>query len=106
MTPQLQQAIKMLQLSNIELVDVVAAEIEQNPLLEHGEHETDDAPAAERDSAPPAISSTPIALPEALGDGHDGDLAGDAADHWRDAGGEEGDGSVDRGGDALPWHTR
>ena len=37
MTPQLQQAIKMLQLSNIELADFVDAEIEQNPLLEHGE---------------------------------------------------------------------
>ena len=45
MTPQLQQAIKMLQLSNLELADFVEAEIEQNPLLEHGEHDTDEAPA-------------------------------------------------------------
>lgn len=34
MTPQLQQAIKLLQLSNIELSDFVDREIEQNPLLE------------------------------------------------------------------------
>ena len=34
MTPQLQQAIKLLQLSNLELVDYVAEEIERNPLLE------------------------------------------------------------------------
>ena len=37
MTPQLQQAIKLLQLSNIELAEFVEAEIERNPLLEHGE---------------------------------------------------------------------
>jgi RNA polymerase sigma-54 factor len=34
MTPQLQQAIKLLQLSNLELADYVAAEVEKNPLLE------------------------------------------------------------------------
>jgi len=34
MTPQLQQAIKMLQLSNLELGDFVDGEIQQNPLLE------------------------------------------------------------------------
>lgn len=33
MTPQLQQAIKLLQLSNIELVDYVTQEVERNPLL-------------------------------------------------------------------------
>ena len=42
MTPQLQQAIKMLQLSNLELADYVDAEIEQNPLLERGEAEGED----------------------------------------------------------------
>ncbi len=34
MTPQLQQAIRLLQLSNIELAAYVESEIEQNPLLE------------------------------------------------------------------------
>lgn len=34
MTPQLQQAIKLLQLSRLELVDTVQQEIEQNPVLE------------------------------------------------------------------------
>ena len=34
MTPQLQQAIKLLQLSNLELADYLAAEVEKNPLLE------------------------------------------------------------------------
>src|SRR6185437_10224759 len=40
MTPQLQQAIKLLQLSNLELADYVEQELERNPLLER-----DDAPA-------------------------------------------------------------
>ena len=34
MTPQLQQAIKLLQMSNVELSDYIEQESEQNPLLE------------------------------------------------------------------------
>jgi RNA polymerase sigma-54 factor len=37
MTPQLQQAIKLLQLSNVELTEFVEAELERNPLLEREE---------------------------------------------------------------------
>jgi RNA polymerase sigma-54 factor len=37
MTPQLQQAIKLLQLSNIELAEFCEAELEKNPLLERDE---------------------------------------------------------------------
>ena len=37
MTPQLQQAIKLLQLSRMELVDVVNQELAENPLLEEGQ---------------------------------------------------------------------
>jgi len=39
MTPQLQQAIKLLELSNQELTAYVEQELEQNPLLERGEDE-------------------------------------------------------------------
>ncbi|HEX5006716.1 MAG TPA: RNA polymerase sigma-54 factor, partial [Hyphomonadaceae bacterium] len=39
MTPQLQQAIKLLQLSNVELQEYVEAEIERNPLLARAENE-------------------------------------------------------------------
>ena len=49
MTPQLQQAIKLLQLSRLELVDLIRTEIEQNPLLEEpadtAESEIEDSPA-------------------------------------------------------------
>jgi RNA polymerase sigma-54 factor len=41
MTPQLQQAIKLLQLSNIELTEFVEAELERNPLLEREETPTE-----------------------------------------------------------------
>src|SRR5512147_3244847 len=34
MTPQLQQAIKLLQLSRMELVDLIRSELTENPLLE------------------------------------------------------------------------
>lgn len=37
MTPQLQQAIKLLQLSRLELLDTVSQELETNPLLEEGQ---------------------------------------------------------------------
>src|SRR5271165_5641237 len=36
MTPQLMQAIKLLQLSNLDLTAYVEAELERNPLLERG----------------------------------------------------------------------
>ncbi|NLV24301.1 MAG: RNA polymerase factor sigma-54 [Deltaproteobacteria bacterium] len=42
MTPQLQQAIKLLQLSRMELVEMVRDELEKNPLLEEGSEEGDD----------------------------------------------------------------
>ena len=46
MTPQLQQAIKLLQLSNMELAAYIEQELERNPLLERDE--TGDAPAPEQ----------------------------------------------------------
>jgi RNA polymerase sigma-54 factor len=49
MTPQLQQAIKLLQLSNLELNAYVEQELERNPLLERDEREP--AGEAERETA-------------------------------------------------------
>ncbi|MBO9420355.1 RNA polymerase factor sigma-54 [Labrenzia sp. R4_2] len=43
MTPQLMQAIKLLQMSNLDLVAYVEAELERNPLLEKGEADTGDS---------------------------------------------------------------
>lgn len=49
MTPQLMQAIKLLQLGNLDLVAYVEAELERNPLLERDEGE--ERPVAEAQSA-------------------------------------------------------
>ena len=42
MTPQLQMAIKLLQLSRLELMDTIHQELEQNPALEEGLESPDD----------------------------------------------------------------
>jgi len=47
MTPQLQQAIKLLQLSNLELSAFVEGELEQNPLLERDDANRDDPERAQ-----------------------------------------------------------
>jgi len=47
MTPQLQQAIKLLQLSRMELLEQVREELEQNPLLEQPD-ETAEGEMAEK----------------------------------------------------------
>jgi RNA polymerase sigma-54 factor len=49
MTPQLQQAIKLLQLSNVELAEYCEQELERNPLLER-----DDGPADQEREQPQA----------------------------------------------------
>ena len=46
MTPQLQQAIKLLQLSNLELNAFVDSELERNPLLERDDESAADLPRA------------------------------------------------------------
>jgi RNA polymerase sigma-54 factor len=45
MTPQLQQAIRLLQLSNLELTEFVDAELERNPLLEREDPSTAGKPS-------------------------------------------------------------
>ncbi|HUC70295.1 MAG TPA: RNA polymerase factor sigma-54 [Stellaceae bacterium] len=98
MTPQLQQAIKMLQLSNLELDNFVDAEIQQNPLLEKrewaGEETLPASGAAEQAST--------AALPEGLVN----DLAPDATEHWHASSGTEGDGSFDLAEEPQAWRSR
>jgi RNA polymerase sigma-54 factor len=52
MTPQLQQAIKLLQMSNLDLADYVSGELESNPLLEAGGDSDDDVPVPQIDQSP------------------------------------------------------
>ncbi len=64
MTPLLQQAIQLLQLSTIELQEVVQKELLENPLLEEVAPETQDAPAdgPPTPEAPPAPTVEPLAV--------------------------------------------
>ena len=50
MTPQLQQAIKLLQLNHLELADLVSQEMVENPVLEEVIEERDDPLAPQRDT--------------------------------------------------------
>ncbi len=58
MTPQLQQAIKLLQLSNLELSAYVEAELEQNPLLERDENSPEPGTVAAEPSDAPVGDAT------------------------------------------------
>ncbi len=81
MTPQLMQAIKLLQLSNLDLVAYVEAELERNPLLDRGAEaepagEPEGAPAAEQ----PAIDRDSGASGGEPGTALDSHGGGDAAE--------------------------
>src|SRR5580765_802938 len=51
MTPQLQQAIKLLQLSNLELTEYVEGELERNPILEREDSGAPDIDASAGEGA-------------------------------------------------------
>ena len=58
MTPQLQQAIKLLQLSNLEIGEFVAQEIQQNPLLDEGGHDDQDRPMDNSEAGQDRVTAT------------------------------------------------
>src|ERR1700690_3845976 len=72
MTPQLMQAIKLLQLSSLDLAAYVEAELEKNPLLERA-NDDDDAPVG---AAEPEGSATES------GEGGEGGEDAAAAPDW------------------------
>jgi RNA polymerase sigma-54 factor len=82
MTPQLMQAIKLLQLSNLELATYVDAEVERNPLLERGTEvdgaeadrsaEGNSAPADTADWAERPVDAGDAPPTEVSDEGHDG----------------------------------
>ncbi|BAE52741.1 RNA polymerase factor sigma-54 [Paramagnetospirillum magneticum] len=80
MTPQLQQAIKLLQLSNFELTAFIDQELERNPLLEREEGERGPEPTEPKvDSTDLAVlDSAPAEAP--LLDGMNGGSAEDGMD--------------------------
>src|SRR6201991_4431195 len=91
MTPQLMQAIKLLQLSNLDLVAFVEEELERNPLLERADHD------GAVDPGEPSSGGTEAGQAEFSG-ADDGDYAG---------GGDSSDGTSD-GFESAPedWINR
>ena len=83
MTPQLQQAIKLLALSNLEIEGVIAEEIEKNPLLE-AVVPAEDGPTLDRETAPardePAGADELVMNGEAAGESLDVDIAAERFD--------------------------
>ncbi|MDX1540412.1 MAG: RNA polymerase sigma-54 factor, partial [Geminicoccaceae bacterium] len=72
MTPQLQQAIKLLQLSNLELQAFVESELEQNPFLERAEG-TERAAAEAAPDGSGSLDGQPVLHDAEPGDGWSGD---------------------------------
>jgi len=94
-TPQLQQAIKLLQLSNIELEAFVEAELERNPLLQR------DAAEPEREEEAPRVDRSEAASDEMP----DGAAAADMDSAHEDSSPGErdsGESAQDAGG-AIDW---
>ncbi len=81
MTPQLQQAIRLLQLSNMELTQFVETELERNPLLEREEAD-DSAFRAAGDDAPYEGATRPDAASDRDGGSSDGNGDG-PGEEWR-----------------------
>ena len=103
MTPQLQQAIKLLALSNLEIESFIGDALESNPLLEAGEVQAEDREAPPESEEPQVHDSGPGDGEEAL------DIDSGALDRDRDtgdwsapmggAGAEDGPDIDDRAGD-------
>lgn len=74
-TPQLQQAIRLLQLTRLELVDMISQEMKENPLLEEEEEERElaegEPPVTEQEER--KTSAEPEHTPEVKGNGEGGD---------------------------------
>jgi RNA polymerase sigma-54 factor len=74
-TPQLQQAIRLLQLTRLELVDLISQEMKENPLLEEEEEGKESAEAEEsrpEETQPEPLSNTEH-TPEVKGEGEGAD---------------------------------
>jgi len=72
MTPQLQQAIKLLAMSNVELTEFVDLELERNPLLERGDIPQE---AANKSEPSDDVPDAPFSAADARGGEGDGALS-------------------------------
>ncbi len=114
MTPHLQQAIKLLQLSNLELNDFIDRELERNPLLEPEDQDgglgAEEATAEEAgagggedalDDGPDQPDSVDQTASENLGADNDASFDADYGNMWETDDG----GAPDAGTDSLYWQV-
>src|ERR1041384_791668 len=89
LTPQLQQSIRLLQLSTVELNQEIERILMENPALEREdhEHEGESAPHASSSSTPAAEQSAPAEAPASSSS--DVDWSADLASNWRTGGDDE-----------------
>jgi RNA polymerase sigma-54 factor len=92
MTPQLQQAIKLLQFSHLELAAFIQQELEKNPLLQEN-HTPDDGPGNEPEAP---IAAAPVDTADTLAAA--APALAEADDRWTRE-------HADRGGDATATKT-
>jgi RNA polymerase sigma-54 factor len=101
-TPQLQQAIKLLQLTNLELEAYVEAELERNPLLQRDERDADPEPEpvkAETPTADYSVDSVPDGAAQADMDAGPTDLSPGE----RDSGDGDGGEGAGQAGGQVDW---
>ena len=99
MTPRMQQAMKILRLSNLDLGDFVDDEIRENPLLERA-----DVALGKNDRR--TMSSGTIGRPRLEPELLAAEFSPDAPEHWQSEWGEDGDRGVDFGEEPQSWHGR
>ena len=75
MTPQLQQAIKLLQLSRLEMADLIQTELNENPLLEELPDQADISTPVERQSERESEAETSDFKAEQTSDSADAEKA-------------------------------
>jgi RNA polymerase sigma-54 factor len=87
LTPQLQQSIRLLQLSTVELNQEIEQMLMENPALEREDADDGDAPprAASKEEQPAKSESEP----EAPAPSSDADWSADLASNWRTGGGDD-----------------
>src|SRR6185437_15128206 len=101
LTPQLQQSIRLLQLSTIELNQEIDRILMENPALEREEAEGGEHEGAGHEAAPTApVSSSSSAPTEAAP--AETDWSADIAANWRGSGDDEEDGDRNSATPATP----
>jgi RNA polymerase sigma-54 factor len=87
LTPQLQQSIRLLQLSTVELNQEIDRLLMENPALEREDHEDGEAPPAAPQASGGSEASPPTEAPPPT----DTDWSADIAANWRGGDDEEGE---------------